>query len=56
MWEQQKTIDEKNPTIIVTEAYRLAEYERSEFISPNKKSKVISLGTFHYLQWEEPKK
>ncbi|KEP88398.1 hydrolase [Oenococcus oeni IOEB_0501] len=42
------------PSVIFTEKYRKEEYLRSEFMTDNQYSKVISLGDFHYIHWEEP--
>lgn len=42
------------PTIIITEKYRMSEYERSEYFNQNSESKIIPMGTFHYIQWEYP--
>lgn len=53
-WNQNEKISADIPTIIATEDYRADEYRRSEFFSANKRSKVISVGTFHYIHWEEP--
>ncbi|WP_080488309.1 hypothetical protein [Oenococcus oeni] len=44
----------KIPSVIFTEKYRKEEYLRSEFMTDNQYSKVISLGDFHYIHWEEP--
>lgn len=51
---QRDTKMQNMPTTIFTEAFRKNEYLRSEYLSDHPASKVISIGTFHYLQWENP--
>lgn len=43
------------PSVIIAEKYREDEYLRSEYVSNNSKSKVIPLGSFHYIHFEYPK-
>lgn len=52
-WQSTMRMNDDIPVIILTEAYRQKEYERSEY--NNHKAKIILLGTFHYIQWEYPK-
>lgn len=42
-------------SIIITEKYRQREYKRSEYFSKNLNNKIITLGSYHYLQLEHPK-
>ncbi|MBA1392500.1 alpha/beta hydrolase [Lactobacillus sp. XV13L] len=54
-WRSTAKFEDTVPTIIVTEAYRKAEYARSEYFNHHAASKIIALGSFHYIQWEYPK-
>lgn len=42
-------------SIIFTEAYRKDEYKRSEYFNQNSQSRIVPIGSFHYIQWEKPK-
>ncbi len=53
-WFNQDKWNDSIPTIIITEKYRMSEYERSEYFNQNSESKIIPMGTFHYIQWEYP--
>ncbi|BDR59769.1 alpha/beta fold hydrolase [Lactobacillus xylocopicola] len=53
-WQDSNRLDDSIPAIIVTESYRQEEYERSEYFNHNAGSKVVALGSFHYIQWEYP--
>lgn len=54
-WQSAERINDDVPVNIFTEAYRQKEYERSEYFNQNNRSQIITLGSFHYLQWEYPK-
>lgn len=41
---------------LLTEKYRENEYKRSEYVSNNSKSEVVTLGDSHYIHFEYPKK
>ena len=49
-WFNQDKWNDSIPTIIITEKYRMSEYERSEYFNQNSESKIIPMGTFHYIQ------
>ncbi len=49
-------MDDDIPSIIITEEYREEEYKRSEYHTSNPKSKIISLGDYHYIHFEYPEK
>lgn len=53
-WLNKDVLQDDIVSIIFTEAYRKAEYQRSEYFNHNPRTKIITLGTFHYLQWECP--
>lgn len=55
-WKDSTRISDKIPSVVITEKYRENEYKRSEYISNNSKSKVVSLGDSHYIHFEYPKK
>lgn len=52
-WISRDQFSSEIPIVIVTEAYRKQEYLRSEYFNKNSASKVVSLGSFHYIHWEE---
>ena len=53
-WQSQDHFDDNIISVIITEGYRKAEYQRSEYFNQNSNSKIIILGSFHYIQWECP--
>ena len=53
-WHSEQKINNNFPVIIVTENYRQKEYRRSEYFNQNAKTKIIPMGSFHYIQWECP--
>ena len=55
-WKDSTRISDKIPSVVITEKYRENEYKRSEYVSNNSKSKVVSLGDSHYIHFEYPKK
>lgn len=55
-WTSKDQLSSEISIAIVTEAYRKQEYLRSEYFNQNPASKVVSLGSFHYIHWEEPAK
>ncbi|MDF7637866.1 alpha/beta hydrolase [Lactobacillus sp. ESL0791] len=54
-WQGNDKSNADLPVIIFTETYRKDEYRRSEYFNDNPQSKIIPLGSFHYLHWEYPK-
>ncbi len=54
-WKSNLKMKDDIPTAIITEAYRQDEYQRSEYLSDNPKSKIYPLGSFHYIHFEYPK-
>lgn len=54
-WKSNLRLDDDIPSIIITEEYREEEYKRSEYVSNNSKSKVISMGDYHYIHFGYPK-
>lgn len=55
-WSSKDQLSSKIPIAIVAEAYRNKEYLRSEYFNQNPDTKIVSLGSFHYIHWEEPAK
>ena len=55
-WKSDKKLDDDIPSIIITEEYREEEYKHSEYHTDNPKSKVVTLGDYHYIHFEYPKK
>lgn len=55
-WKSDMRMDDDIPSIIITEEYREEEYKRSEYHTSNPKSKIISLGDYHYIHLEYPEK
>lgn len=52
-WKDDTKLDNDILSVIITENYRQKEYKRSEYASKN--SKVVSLGTYHYIHFEYPR-
>ena len=55
-WKDTTRISDKTPSVLITEKYRENEYKRSEYVSNNSKSEVVTLGDSHYIHFEYPKK
>lgn len=53
-WSKLDSLSDDVPIIIFTESYRQKEYENSEYFNKNTDSKIVTLGSFHYIHWEEP--
>lgn len=53
-WSKKDSLSNDIPIIIFTESYRRKEYEESEYFNQNTDSKIVTLGSFHYIHWEEP--
>lgn len=53
-WLKTDNLSDDIPIVIFTESYRQREYENSEYFNGNTSSKIIPLGSFHYIHWEEP--
>ncbi|GAA3637656.1 hypothetical protein GCM10022297_15090 [Lactobacillus hamsteri] len=51
-WKSKTTLNKEIHSIIITEEYRQKEYERSEYFNDN--SEIITMGSFHYIQFEKP--
>lgn len=51
-WRKHDRLSDKVISVIITEDYRKAEYKRSEYFNKNPNSKIITFGSFHYIQWE----
>lgn len=43
-WKDTTMISDKTPSVLITEKYRENEYKRSEYVSNNSKSEVVTLG------------
>lgn len=54
-WNSNNKVGNEIPSIIFTEAYRKDEYKRSEYFNQNSQSRIVPIGSFHYIQWEKPK-
>lgn len=52
-WKDDLKLDDDITSVLITEEYRQKEYKRSEYASKN--SKVVSLGTYHYIHFEYPR-
>lgn len=52
-WKNDLKLDDDITSVLITEEYRQKEYKRSEYASKN--SKVVSLGTYHYIHFEYPR-
>lgn len=52
-WKDDLKLDDDIISVFITEEYRQKEYKRSEYASKN--SKVVSLGTYHYIHFEYPR-
>lgn len=52
-WKDDTKLDNDILSVLITENYRQKEYKRSEYTSKN--SKVVSLGTYHYIHFEYPR-
>lgn len=55
-WQGQGKLGNNVPVAVITEAYRQKEYERSEYFNSHPHSKIVTFGSFHYIQWEYPEK
>lgn len=55
-WQASTKFNDNIPSVIITEAYRREEYQRSEYFTKNSFSKIYSLGSFHYIHFEKPQK
>lgn len=53
-WHSEQRVSNEFPVIIITEAYRQKEYQRSEYFNQNAETKIVPMGSFHYIQWEFP--
>ncbi|NRO31533.1 hypothetical protein IMAU30143_01754 [Lactobacillus helveticus] len=53
-WRKHDQLNDNIVSMIITESFRKAEYERSEYFNQNSNSKIVTFGSFHYIQWEYP--